>query len=394
MKEKHMPTHTVTGYHETSWLIKGHNATFTLADKSTIHVWDNFCIGIDTPYKGNTLDVAGSVFTNSGEGVAIGIEADDTTVNIAATGEVVGNQGIISDGAATHVANNGLVHAFEEGVELGAKGRLVNRGDLFGGTGVSLADGTVENDKGAHLVGGDAAVLFTGNGDNKVVNHGLISSGLTAIDLGQSGGHIVNDGRIDGIVDLGDGGGTFDTRKGVLHGTAEGGLGDDTYMISSDDIRIEEGIGAGYDRIFSSVTFTLPDNVESLHLLGKADIDGHGNDLGVELVGNAGKNHLTGGAGGDQLGGGAGNDALKGGGGADDFNFFHGDGIDTILDYVDGEDRIFILGFDHVKSYAQLENHIHQHDNDVWITLGGDKVVVKHADAGAFDATDFFFQLN
>jgi Ca2+-binding RTX toxin-like protein len=390
----HMPTHTITGYHETSWLIKGHDATFTLAEKSTIHVWDNFCIGVESPYKGNTLDIFGNVLTNSGEGVAVGIDADDTTVNVGAKGEVVGNEGIVSDGASTHVANDGLIHAFEDGVELGTKGRLVNRGDIFGGTALSLADGYVENDKGAHLVGDDAAVLFTGDGKNKVVNHGLISAGSTAIGLGQAGGHIVNDGRIDGIVDLGDGDGTFDTRKGVLHGSVDGGLGDDTFMISSADIRINEEVSAGYDRIYSTVSLTLPDNVESLHLLGKADIDGHGTDLGAELVGNAGKNRLTGGAAADSLGGGGGNDALKGGGGEDAFDFFKGDAKDTVLDYVDGEDKIFILGFDHVKNYAQLENHIHQHNDDVWITFGGgDRLVVKHADTAAFDATDFGFLL-
>lgn len=386
-----MGTHTVTGYHETSWLIKGHNATFTLTDNGTIHVWDNFCIGVEAPYKGNTLDILGDVLTNSGEGVGIGIEAEDTTVNVAAGGEVVGNQGIASDARATHVVNDGLVHGFEEGVELGSKARFVNHGEAFGWTGVQLADGYVENDKGAHLVGDANAVLFTGDGNNRVVNHGLISAGTTAIDLGQHGGDIVNDGRIDGIVKLGNGGSTFDTSKGTLHGEVDGGLGDDTYKISSTDTKIYEQASSGYDRIYSSATFTLPDNVESLHLLGKTNINAHGNDQGAEIIGNAGNNHLTGGADGDTLDGGAGKDTLKGGGAGDDFYFRHGGSTDTILDYVDGEDSIYILGFAHVQNFGQLESHIHQHDSNVWITLGDDKLILKDTNAGDLDSTDFFY---
>jgi Ca2+-binding RTX toxin-like protein len=394
-REMHMTTHTITGYRDTPWLIKGHDATFTLAEKSTIHVWDNFGIGVQSPHTGNTLDILGDVLTNSGEGVAIGIEADGTTVNVGGKARVVGNQAISSDAVSTHVTNNGLIHGFEDGATLATKAHLVNHGDIFGSTAVELDSGTVENGKGAHLFGDDAAILFAGHGNHDVVNHGLISAGLTAIDLGHAGGHIVNGGRIDGIVDLGAGDATFDTRKGFLHGQV-GGMGDDTYRISAADINIVEQPGGGFDRIYSTVTVTMPDNTESLQLLGTADVDGHGNDTGVNLTGNAGKNHLTGGAGGDNLTGGAGHDILEGGAGNDNFDFFRGDGKDTILDYVDGEDKISILGFDHVKSFAQLESHIHQQDNgDVWITFAGDdKLVLKHTDATVLDSGDFFYLLS
>lgn len=90
-----------------------------------------------------------------------------------------------------------------------------------------------------------------------------------------------------------------------------GGAGDDVYIVGAGDVVVELA-GQGTDRVESSVSFTLPDNVENLTLTGGAAINGVGNDLDNVIVGNGANNVLSGGAGADDLSGGAGADTLRG----------------------------------------------------------------------------------
>ncbi|OYU35315.1 MAG: hypothetical protein CFE35_10035 [Novosphingobium sp. PASSN1] len=111
--------------------------------------------------------------------------------------------------------------------------------------------------------------------------------------------------------------------------TLLGGLGDDTYVVDSANDTVAEDAGEGTDRVWSTVTFTLSDNVEKLVLIGSAAIDGTGNGGDNLLYGNAADNMLMGLAGNDTLSGGAGNDTLYGGDGNDMLN--GGSGNDTLL---------------------------------------------------------------
>ena len=96
-----------------------------------------------------------------------------------------------------------------------------------------------------------------------------------------------------------------------------GGVGNDTFYVDSSGDRIIEGLNAGIDRVFASVSgHTLSANVEALVLRGSA-LTGAGNSLANSLTGNSRDNSLAGGAGADTLSGGAGNDRLDGGTGAD-----------------------------------------------------------------------------
>ncbi|TXQ54509.1 calcium-binding protein, partial [Escherichia coli] len=113
---------------------------------------------------------------------------------------------------------------------------------------------------------------------------------------------------------------------GAGNDTMIGGRGDDTYIVDSPGDTVVEDAGQGDDTVRSSVTYTLPDNVENLILLGTGDIDGTGNALDNSIVGNDGDNRLDGGAGNDRLTarggddvliGGAGDDTLRGGAGDD-----------------------------------------------------------------------------
>lgn len=112
----------------------------------------------------------------------------------------------------------------------------------------------------------------------------------------------------------------------VVSSWAVGGLGDDTYIISTEMHIIVEGSNQGIDQVLSSVTHVLSPNVENLTLTGSAAINGTGNDLNNKIIGNAadnvldglqGNDSLYGMAGADTLIGGEGNDLLDGGVGAD-----------------------------------------------------------------------------
>ncbi|MGW8157541.1 MAG: beta strand repeat-containing protein [Desulfoprunum sp.] len=106
---------------------------------------------------------------------------------------------------------------------------------------------------------------------------------------------------------------------GTGNDTLVGGDGDDTYVVDSQtDVISETGLVPGeYDRVLSTVTWTLGANLEELVLTGTAPIDGTGNALNNVIIGNTADNVLNGGAGDDYLDGGAGNDTLIGGAGND-----------------------------------------------------------------------------
>ncbi|QLQ20818.1 MAG: calcium-binding protein [Exiguobacterium profundum] len=88
------------------------------------------------------------------------------------------------------------------------------------------------------------------------------------------------------------------------------------------------------DRVQSSITYTLTNNVETLELTGSSGLSGTGNSLANTLIGNSGYNLLSGLGGNDTLSGGGGNDTLVGGTGADHFLFTPtSGGTDVISDF-------------------------------------------------------------
>nr|NCS31818.1 calcium-binding protein [Microcystis aeruginosa F13-15] len=105
-------------------------------------------------------------------------------------------------------------------------------------------------------------------------------------------------------------------------------------------INPEGGIGEVIitDTWQSTLTRTLPNNVENLRLIGTNNING---------TGNAGNNNITGNSGNNQINGGAGIDTLTGGLGADTFIFQFGQSTiaasDSITDFAINSDKIDLL---------------------------------------------------
>jgi Ca2+-binding RTX toxin-like protein len=113
-----------------------------------------------------------------------------------------------------------------------------------------------------------------------------------------------------------DGNDTLDTSAGGKD-TLWGGAGDDLYIIANAQDEIIENNPADWDAVWSSVSYTLPDFVEELDLLGTGNLNATGNSGVNFLYGNSGNNYLNGLGGNDSLYGNAGNDTVQGGGGGD-----------------------------------------------------------------------------
>lgn len=169
-----------------------------------------------------------------------------------------------------------------------------------------------------------------------------------AVQLDAMANTLVNRGAILGMVDLGEGADTLDNRGGVVDGEVYGGMGDDVYMVSSQDIQIIEYGGDGYDSVISTTSFDLSsmDNIEALELRGQARA-GTGNANDNLITGNSRNNQLMGLGGNDTLNGGEGNDYLNGGrsedwlnGGDGNDSIFGGSGNDNV-NGVDADDLLF-----------------------------------------------------
>ncbi len=134
--------------------------------------------------------------------------------------------------------------------------------------------------------------------------------------------------------------------------TLDGGAGDDTYVVDATGDRLVETAGGGRDLVRSSVTYTLPAEVEDLTLTGGKAIKGTGNALANVITGNEMGNTLSGAGGDDTLAGGGGRDLLTGGAGHDVFVFARigdsspGSNHDAITDFVSGTDRIDLRDID------------------------------------------------
>ena len=137
---------------------------------------------------------------------------------------------------------------------------------------------------------------------------------------------------------------------GIGADTMIGGLGSDNYVVENVGDVITENLAEGTDKISSSVTYTLPANVEYLILTGASPINGTGSNQANNIIGNTASNQLDGGAANDTIDSGAGDDTLNGGTGTDamsgglgDDIYFIDNGGDVIIENLNE-------GIDHVNS--------------------------------------------
>lgn len=180
------------------------------------------------------------------------------------------------------------------------------------------------------------------NGDTKVEAAEVFNVYLSDA----TNGAIINDGHGVGTITDDDAHPPIVGTNGndVIKGAAGadimiGRAGNDTYTVNSDGDQVIELANQGVDKIESTITYLLADNVENLQLMGNAQINGSGNGLSNTIIGNDVANTLSGGDGNDTLNGWGGMDILFGGSGNDTFQFssqFSANG-DKIMDFNHGD---------------------------------------------------------
>lgn len=171
---------------------------------------------------------------------------------------------------------------------------------------------------------GTAANGTGDTGNNRIT--GNVSANKLAGDLG------------DDTMDGGLGNDTLDGGLGA--DIMDGGGGNDLYLVDDlGDVITESSATGGIDTVRSSVTFSLATGfVDNLILLGgNANLDGTGNALNNQIIGNDGDNVLDGGAGpgADTLVGGLGDDTYVVHSKLDVVTELAGQGTDTVQSFVD-----------------------------------------------------------
>lgn len=293
---------------------------------------------------------AGAVIENHGHAGTLNAGA------FSAAATIDGQAGLgvlINFGALSHIQGpRPVVNA----VSTGAAGVVIhNHGDIVGAgnTAIEAADTRLRLFNEGDILGDVRLGTSVADRPSRLVNDGTIRGDVVFTGLNQDD-TLRNSGRIDGDVSFdvavgSAGNNRIDLRGGEVTGVVRGGAGDDLYLLSDPDQRIEELPGGGDDTLAGDFDIALEDfpEIENALLLGRENLSAQGAAGPNRLEGNRGANrldgddgadHLLGRAGDDRLFGGAGADVLEGGPGAD--RLFGGGGPDQLFGG-SGDDVLF-----------------------------------------------------
>ncbi|KQP63982.1 hypothetical protein ASF41_22150 [Methylobacterium sp. Leaf111] len=214
---------------------------------------------------------------------------------------------------------NDVINASLAGVAVAISGGAGND-MLTGGSGADTIDGGTGADLMSGGLGDDTYIVdHTGDVVVELAGQGVdtVQTTLTAYTLGAdvedltfigAANFTASGNELANVLTSGSGHDRLDGKAGA--DTMIGGLGNDTYVVDNAGDVVLELVGQGTDRVLSSVSYTLSDNVETLQLSASKNVNGTGNALANTLIGNAGANVLDGRGGADTLTGGGGNDTF------------------------------------------------------------------------------------
>lgn len=218
------------------------------------------------------------------------------------------------------------------------------------------------------------------------------NSGRTVYSWKPQGGETIVNGKV-----------AIDPGANRIFATIWDGGGRDTYDLSryNSDLKIDLSPG-GYSKFSNSQLSDLGGGPNNGHARGnifnallfnnnmRSLIEdakgGSGDDV---IAGNVGKNHLFGMGGVDTLYGVGGNDTLTGGRGGDYFAFARGYGKDTVDDFQDGTDKIYLSSTLGIFSGSQALAFASNSNGNVVFNFGsGDILVVENMTLNQITAVD------
>jgi Ca2+-binding RTX toxin-like protein len=361
--------------------------------------------------------------TLSSENYGLDLRGTNTRAIIEKSGLIEGSNGVALAGSNEHLETRGVISCSNAAIVGFTPCEIVNHGIISGAFGISTGSDTTITNTGtiigkhfaislynegsalltkSSIVTGDimAVSMVAASGQtSELINHGLIAASHSIAVGGLSGNdQVTNRGEIRGLVQLGAGNDTFDNRGGVFKFNVEGGIGDDTYVVSGDKVSIVEAASGGNDTVKSTVSLSLSsallasDELENLVLLGHKNTKGVGNTLANELKGNAGNNILVGMGGADTLEGAKGNDILTGGPGGDTFVFKNGSGRDIITRLEIALNIIDLTGVSAISGLSDLKkNHAQKDGADLVLSWNSDEVRIRGAGNADLDDIQFLF---
>ncbi|MGL4280794.1 MAG: calcium-binding protein [Albidovulum sp.] len=320
-----------------------------------------------------------------GDDTLAGTSGNDFLSGMSGNDLVIAGPGadLVDGGAGTDTVSYALLAA--AGIDLAAASSNWGSALGHGFASVEVFIGSAHADA-IRLDGADNG-LFGGDGDDTLDGGG----GNDRIDAG-AGNDAINGGDGDDRADLLDGNDT--ANGGAGQDRLDGGAGDDLLSGNDGDDSLDGGAGSD----------TLTGDGGSDSLLGGEGQDwlygGDGDDLldgGTDadlILGMAGTDTLLGGDGDDTLIGGGGDDSFSGGAGADAFVFegFRAGEADTVSDFTDGVDRLWlrdVAGTDDAARFAALS--ISDSGGGALILFGGHSILLAGISAGAVDAGDLVF---
>jgi VCBS repeat-containing protein len=211
----------------------------------------------------------------------------------------------------------------------------------------TVAKNLTGNDLVVEIFGNDGENVLTGGAANNVIlGFGASDTlyGLGGADFlyGMEGTDFLHGGAGNDYLQGGDQAGAGDTMSG--------GADDDTYIVYSSDIIVEQ-FNEGFDIVYAVGSYVLAASahVEVLIAADTLSTDERnltGNDVVWEIYGNNGVNALTGGAGASSLFGLGGDDMIRGNGGndrldgGDGIDFLRGDDGNDVIEGGAGNDRL------------------------------------------------------
>ena len=404
-----MPTQDVD--RDTTWRLTTASQEWILAGDATIAVDES--VGIDDDAFSNSIVVLGTIRAAGVSSSGVSISARTSSLTVGSTGVIdcsAGGFGVLLDGTGINVVNEGLISGRYRGISGIATGKIENTGTIIAETGIFYESAVnvensgviagftgIESGSGgafvSNLAGGNISgtgygiALVRDSGPATIVNEGVIRGGNAAIYC-EGTLNLTNSGRIFGDLLLSVNGDRIDTRKGEIHGAIYGGDGDDLYLISKSDTDIRDNGSSFHDKVMSSASYTLVGGLDHLDLIGRRNVNGTGNAGVNDMEGNAGNNRLSGMDGVDFLNGGRGKDVMIGGNGEDVFLFNKRDGVDIVLDFVDGVDRLASESINTQRDFNRLD--IRQVEDDVVIDFGqGDRLILRDTMKADIGYSDF-----
>ena len=256
------------------------------------------------------------------------------------------NTGTISGGYGVYAA------IIEGDATINNSGTILGRNNaIFVVSSGSGSRTSIDNSGILQASGATANAIYIDSGSSSIVNSGTINGSIT---LGGAASRLTNSGTINGniygsaLADI------YTFFGGTVSGTIFGGAGDDVYNVDTAGLRLVETSENGFDAVYSSVSFTLASNFETLGLTGAASINGTGNNQSNNIGGNSADNVLRGAGGADTLRGDEGNDTLIGGTGSD--VYFYDEDDRFIEDPGAGTDEILVFDFAIALSIVMADN--------------------------------------